>query len=82
MNKSSEINLIEVISPLSLLKCKSILKNMVPGEYLIAWFKDPETVDDLTRIIKQSNDFVIDKQIKDGNYKITIQKGGGMNDLP
>ena len=70
-----ELDLIGVISPVSLLKCKSVLKTMPRGNILTILINDDEVVKDLTLIIKRSVDSVCFLQKEKDHTKIKIKKG-------
>ena len=56
MNLKQEINLIDTVSWLSLLKCKDMLSKMALGDVLEVLIKDPEVIEDLTKIVNRSQD--------------------------
>jgi TusA-related sulfurtransferase len=74
MNSKNEINLIGVISPVCLLKCKSTLAGMNSGDMLEILLQDPEVVDELIKIVERSNDRVVSKQRDSDHYRVTIRK--------
>lgn len=75
MARKSELNLLEVMSPLCLLKCKSFLDEMKSGNSLEVLVQDPEVVEDLVKIVERSKDQLI-KVEKEGEYfRVYIEKG-------
>jgi len=61
MTSKIVLDLKGVISPLSLLKCKSCLKSMEEGDILEVMLADIDVVRDLTMIVKRSQDEVVYK---------------------
>ena len=70
-----ELDLKGVIAPISLLKCKSILKTMSKGDILTVFINDDEVVKDLTLIIKRSNDSVLMSKKDSDHTCIQIMRG-------
>ena len=70
-----ELDLIGVIAPVSLLKCKSTLKTMSKGDILTVFINDDEVIKDLTLIINRSNDSVLMLQKEDDHTLIQIMRG-------
>ena len=67
--------LIGVVSPICLLKCKSALSRLNPGEVLDVLVQDEEVVESLSMILKQSQDRM-EAFSKEGEcYRISIRKG-------
>jgi TusA-related sulfurtransferase len=72
---ASTLDLIDVVSPICLLKCKSALSRLNPGEVLEVLVQDEELVDSLSMILKRSHDR-IEAFFKEGEcYRISIRKG-------
>lgn len=75
MNLKQEINLIDTVSWLSLLKCKDMLSKMTMGDVLEVLIKDPEVIEDLTKIFNRSQDQLLQKLREEDHYRIRIKKG-------
>ena len=71
----SELNLIGVFFPVCLMKCKSTLNTLNPGECMDVLIADPEVVDELEKIIKRSEDQVIHRLKEPDHYRLRILKG-------
>ena len=56
MDLKQEINLIDTVSWLSLLKCKDALSKMTMGDELEVLIKDHEVIEDLKKIVNRSQD--------------------------
>lgn len=69
------LDLIGVVSPICLLKCKSALSRLNPGEVLDVMVQDEGVVESLSMILKQSNDNM-ESFAKEGEcFRISIRKG-------
>ena len=75
MASTHKLDLIHIISPLCLLKCKSALNGLNRGEVLEVWLQDPEVVESIKKIIAFSNDRVIGNDQKNGHFCLYIEKG-------
>lgn len=75
MNMKHEINLIDTVSWLSLLKCKDILSKMTMGDVLEVLIKDPEVIEDLTKIVNRSQDHLLQTLMEEDHFRICIKKG-------
>jgi len=75
MASKLKLNLISVISPLCLLKCKSTLSRMNTGDVLEVWLQDPEVVENIEKIISLSHDQIIQTNRHKGRYRLFIEKG-------
>jgi len=74
-NMASLLDLIGVVSPICLLKCKSALSRLNPGEVLDVLVQDEEVVESISMILKQSQDRM-EAFSKEGEcYRISIRKG-------
>lgn len=72
---ASTLDLIGVVSPICLLKCKSALARLNPGEVLEVVVQDEEVVESLSMILKQSRD-ELEAFSKEGDcFRISIRKG-------
>ena len=72
---SSRLDLIGVVSPICLLKCKSALARLNPGEVLEVIVQDDEVVKSLSMILKESHDSM-EAFTKEGEcFRISIRKG-------
>lgn len=69
------IDLRGVVSPVCLLKCKSMLAKINGGDVLEVILQDPEVVEELVKIVERSEDKIIDQQKEEDYYRINIQKG-------
>ena len=75
MEMDSTLDLIGVVSPICLLKCKSALSRLNPGELLEVMVQDEEVVESLSMILKQSQDS-LESFTKEGEcFRISIRKG-------
>jgi len=75
MEMASILDLIGVVSPICLLKCKSALARLNPGEVLDVLVQDAEVVESLSMILKQSQDRM-EAFFREGEcYRISIRKG-------
>jgi len=64
-----------VVSPICLLKCKSALARLNPGEVLEVVVQDEEVVESLSMILKQSRD-ELEAFSKEGDcFRTSIRKG-------
>ena len=71
----TELDLIGVVSPVCMLKCKSELAKMNTGDVLEVLLQDPEVVEELAKIIERSKDRVISKKREKDHYRIRVKKG-------
>ena len=75
MKMASTLDLIGVVSPICLLKCKSALARLDPGEVLEVLVQDQEVVESLSMILKQSEDRM-EAFSKEGEcFRLSIRKG-------
>jgi TusA-related sulfurtransferase len=75
MEMASTLDLIGVVLPICLLKCKSALSRLNPGEVLEVMVQDEEVVESLSMILKQSQDSM-ESFTKEGDcFRISIRKG-------
>ncbi len=70
-----EIDLRGILSPVCLLKCKSMLAKINCGDVLEVLLQDPEVVEELIKIVDRSKDQVVNQQKEEDYYRIYIQKG-------
>ena len=70
-----KLNLKGILSPICLLKCKSVLAAMDAGEVLEVSLHDPDVVEELTKIVERSQDQLIKMAKQRENYLVHIQKG-------
>ena len=70
-----EINLIDTVSWLSLLKCKNMLSKMTLGDVLEVLIKDSEVIEDLTKIVNRSQDQLLQTLREEDHSRICIKKG-------
>jgi TusA-related sulfurtransferase len=72
---SSKLDLIGVVSPICLLKCKSALSRLRPGEVLEVVVQDGEVIESLSMILKESQDS-LESFTKEGEcFRLSIRKG-------
>ena len=69
-----ELDLKGIVSPVCLLKCKSVLAGMNTGDVLEILLQDPEVVDELIKIVERSEDRVMKSQRDGDHYRISIKK--------
>ena len=74
-----ELDLIGVVSPVCLLKCKRVLSEMSAGETLDILLQDPDVVEELVKIIDRSADKVIQTAQERDHYRIRLIKGETFN---
>jgi TusA-related sulfurtransferase len=75
MEMASTLDLVGVVSPICLLKCKSALSQLNRGDVLDVLVQDEEVVESISMILKQSQDRV-EAFSKEGEcYRISIRKG-------
>jgi TusA-related sulfurtransferase len=75
MEMASTLDLVGVVSPICLLKCKSALSQLNPGDVLDVLVQDEEVVESISMILKQSQDRV-EAFSKEGEcYRISIRRG-------
>jgi tRNA 2-thiouridine synthesizing protein A len=72
---SKELDLIGVISPVCILKCKSELARMDAGNVLEVLLQDPDVVHELIKIVQRSKDQVIKSEREGDHYRIWLKKG-------
>ena len=70
-----EINLEETVQPFGLLLVVNTLNQMNPGEILDIIIPDIEILDSILRIVRHSQNVVLDYCEIDTGYGIRIQKG-------
>ena len=75
MEMASTLDLIGVVSPICLLKCKSALSRLNPGEVLDVLVQDEEVVESLSMILKQSQDSMESFTREGECFRISIRKG-------
>ena len=68
------LDLIGIVSPVCLLKSKSVLSKMNSGELLEIIIKDPDVVDELVKIIERSKDQVIKSEPDGNHFRVCIKK--------
>ncbi len=69
-----KLDIRDYLSPLSILKVKSVLNNMKEGQILEVWTNDNETEVVLEQIIKNSNDQWLGLEKKREYEKVSIKK--------
>ena len=74
MSANVELDLIGVLSPLCLLKCKSVLSAMESGHVLEVLLQDHDVVKELSKIINYSQDAVIKLEKGRDHYRTYIKK--------
>jgi TusA-related sulfurtransferase len=75
VSSNSKLDLTGVISPLCLLKCKSVLTGMESGHVLEVLLQDSGVVEMLVKIIERSQDQVMESKMEKDLYRICIKKG-------
>jgi putative FmdB family regulatory protein len=70
-----ELDLIGVISPVCLLKCKSELAGMETGDQLEVLLQDPGVVEALVKIVERSEDEVLQTKAEGNHFRIWLKKG-------
>ncbi len=73
--KTSQLNLVGVVSPVCLLKCQSALNMLKPGYVLEVMVQDPEVVNNLQKIIERSTNQVVKTEQRDEYFQIFIRRG-------
>jgi TusA-related sulfurtransferase len=79
MVNQNELNLIGVVSPVCLLKCKSVLARMAVGVELAVLLRDPEIVEDLLKIVERSHDRLVQCDKQGDYFRIILKKGEGFS---
>jgi TusA-related sulfurtransferase len=74
MKSTCKLDLIHIISPLCLLKCKSELNRLNSGEVLEIWLQDYEVVENIEKIISLSNDRIIGADKANDRFCLYIEK--------
>ena len=69
------LNLVGVISPLDLLKCKQTLNAMKKGEVLKVILADPEVARSLITIVDRSRDELFFQEKRQNHICLGIKKG-------
>ncbi len=77
MNTHIKLNLTQTLVPIGLLECKNTLSKMAAGEVLEVQAEDPEVIDNIKRIVRNSADQVIRSDRENGQLRIYIEKGSG-----
>jgi TusA-related sulfurtransferase len=72
---ATKLDLIGVVSPICLLKCKSALSRLNPGEVLEVMVQDEEVVESLSMILKQSQDSMESFKKEGECFRLSIRKG-------
>ncbi len=80
MERPFILDLLGVISPVCLLKCKNALNELSSGEVLEVLVEDPEVVESLSVILKQSQDQVEGFLREGDHFRISIRKGETKNE--
>ena len=75
VSSNSKLDLTGVISPLCLLKCKSVLTGMEAGHVLEVLLQDSGVVEKLVKIIERSQDQVLKSKMEGDLHRICIRKG-------
>ena len=75
MESNFKLDLIHMISPLCLLKCKSALNRLNSGEVLEIWLQDPEVAESIKKIITLSNDRIVGTDADNERFRVFIKKG-------
>ena len=75
MEMASTLDLIGIVAPICLLKCKSALSRLNPGEVLDVLVQDEEVVESLSMILKQSQDRMEAFSKEGESYRISIRRG-------
>ena len=76
MVATTELNMVGVLSPVCLLKCKDALRTMPPGQVVVVTLEDPEVVDALVTIIGRSADAIVRMDRQGDRYRVAIRKDG------
>jgi TusA-related sulfurtransferase len=72
---AATLDLIGIVSPICLLKCKSALSRLNPGELLEIMVQDEEVIASLAMILKQSPDSMESFNKEGECFRISIRKG-------
>ncbi len=75
MGSIKALDLVGVIQPICLLKCKKALSELNKGEIMEVYIQDPEVVEDLKKILLESGDEVVDVNKEEDRFRIRIRKG-------
>ena len=75
MGQKRVLDLVGVIKPIALLKCKKALSELSMGDLMEVYIQDPEVVEDLKKIFSESGDKVIDITHDKNCLRVRIKKG-------
>ena len=70
-----KLNLIGVVSPVCLLKCKRVLSEMDAGDVLEVLLQDPDVVEELVKIVERSSDRVMKLNREQDHFRIQLERG-------
>jgi len=79
MPQKPELVLADTLPFINLLKLKTQLVRMQPGDLLEVVLRDPETVSDLEKILKHSADRITKKVTEGDVIKISILRGNNIH---
>jgi len=74
MTLTSTISLVGLLSPVCLLECKRVLKDLKSGETVALLLDDRYVLKDLVTIIQRSDDEILEISEQTDHSRITIRK--------
>lgn len=74
-NPKKSLDLIGVVSPVSLLECKRMLAEMAAGAELEVLLRDPDIVEDLVKIVERSHDRLLQCDRQGDHFRLILKKG-------
>jgi TusA-related sulfurtransferase len=75
MRADRQLDISDVVSPISLALCKAILGQMVAGAVLEICLRDQETMRDLMMIVERSEDRVLAWEKRDELFHLWVERG-------
>ncbi len=74
MSSTIVLDLVGVIQPICLLKCRNALDELGPGEIMEVHVQDPMVVEDMKKIIQESGDQVLEVIEEEDHFRVVIRK--------
>jgi TusA-related sulfurtransferase len=74
MQSDEKLDLCGILQPYCLLQCKSVLSSMEPGAILEIRIRDPETYDDLVRILERSGETIVSSRRTKKDFLLWVRK--------
>jgi TusA-related sulfurtransferase len=74
MRSDEKLDLYGIIKPYCLLQCKSVLASMKPGAILEVRIVDPETYNDLLKILERSGETIVSRRKTKKDFQLWVRK--------